>query len=375
MKPVALRSLLASALLVALLPGARALAQRPPGASASPSPGQRWDPWSRSPAVGLVPLEHGSGTPASVFRLGYLPQAPVTLSQGQWDIHNHVDWANYFCDGGDRYFIDYESVRYMLGAAYGLTNHTQLGFGATVSYQGGGVLDSLVETFERWVGATNQDRLRYPRGRYLVRMRDREGAVHEISRAEGGWHVEGIFVQVMQQLLNGTETRPSVVASGVLRFPIASDVPGRPAVGLDVGASLGLGQRLGRFNLYGGFGLVHFGTSRSMGVELEPYQATLSLALEYRASERTSVFLQILRSGPVARHLGELSKPVREVAVGVKRRVGRDVLLELSAEENVLLYSNSADIAFHMGLVWRPRMSFGSLPSQGPRPFLAGSRS
>lgn len=358
MRLVATPSRLAGALLAALLPGAWALAQAPPDATptATPAPaGMGLGAWSRSPAVGLGPLEHGSGTPASVFRLGYLPQAPVTVRAGQWEVHNHVDWANYFCDGGERYFLDYESVRYRLGVAYGLTGRTQVAVGASVSYQGGGVLDGFVEAFERSVGAINRDRLRCPRNRYLVRMRDPDGVLYEVSRAEGGWHVEGVYVQVMQQLLEGAERRPSLVAAGALRFPIASDVPGRPAGGLDIGASLGIGQRLGRFNLYAGLGGIYFGSSSTPGVELASTQGTLILALEYRASERTSLLLQTLSSSPVARHLGELSQPVREVAVGVKHRVGSDVVLELSAEENVVLYSNSADIAFHAGLVWRSR--------------------
>lgn len=367
---------LVGALLVALLPGTWAAAQGKPDAvwTATPAPAVTGpEAWSRSPAVGLGPLEHSSGTPASVFRLGYLPQVPVTIRQGQWELHTHVDWANYFCDGGDRYFLDYESVRWRLGIAYGLTAQTQVGIAGSVSYQGGGILDGFIEGFERAIGATNRDRLRYPRDRYLVRMRDRQGVLHEISRAEGGWHVEGIYLQVMQQILDGTETRPSLVVSGELRFPVASDVPGRPDGGFDIGASFGLGQRLGRLNLYGGLNLVHFGTSSSMGVELEPYQTTLSAALEYRANEHTSLLLQVLRSGSTARHMDELSQPVREVAVGVKRRVGRDVLLELSAEENVLLYSNSADIAFHIGLVWRPHLSLDTSANHGPRTRVAGS--
>lgn len=345
---------LAAACLAITLPAAVATAQSLPetvGQPSSPSPAA--GSWWRSSAIGLGPLEHSSGTPASVFRLGYLPHAPATVGKGQWQVHAHVDWANYFCNGGERYFLDYESLRYRIGVAYGLGERTQIALGSSASYQGGGVLDGFIEAFERSISASSPDRLDFPRNRYMVRVRGDDGVVHEVRHAETGWHVEGVYVQVMQQLLDGTERRPSLVASGVIKFPVASDVPGRPGDSFDVGAGLGVGQRLGRFNVYGGLGLVVFGNSSTPGVELATHQVTISAALEYRATRRTSLLVQSLFSSPVARHLGELSEPVREVAVGVKHRVGRDVLLELSAEENVLLFSNSADIAFHSGLTWK----------------------
>jgi hypothetical protein len=335
--------------LLATLAGAQAPAGQPAGAAAASG----IQPWWASPAVGLGPLAHSSGSPASVFRMGYLPEAPTLLRKGQWELHSQVDWANFFCDGGDRYFLDYESVRLLLGTQYGLTPRTQVGVGLAVSYQGGGILDGFIEGFESAVGASNEDRLRAPRDRYLVRWRDRDGSVHEINRGEGGWHFDAVGLHVMHQLMEGSETRPSLVVTGVARFPIAASVPGRPAGGVDVGGSLGVGQRLGRFNLYGGLGLVVFGNSGTPGADLLRYQVTLSTALEYRKTPRTSYLLQTLISGPVARHTGELSKRVREVAVGFKHRLGRTVLFELSVGENVLLFSNSADIDFHGGLVWR----------------------
>ncbi len=324
----------------------------------SPSPvvstGAARETWSTSPAVGLGPLAHSSGSPTSVFRLVYLPLSPTTLPEGRWEVHAHSDWANFYCDGGERYLLDYESLRFLLGAAYGLTSRTQIAVGGTASHQGGGVLDGFIEGFERAIGHPNQDRLPEPRDRYLVRWRDQDGSVHEIARAESGWHVEAVALQLTQRILNGSETSPSLVATGVARIPVGGEAPGRPAGGVDIGASLGLGQRLGRFNLYAALGVVAFGSSSDEGTDLLDRQLSLSTALEYRATPRTSCVLQTLVSSAVARHLGELSKRVREVAVGIKHRAGRDVLIEASVGENVLLFGNSADIAFHAGLVWRP---------------------
>lgn len=316
-------------------------------------------PWSASPAVGLGPLTQGSQSPATVFHLDHPFGTPATLREGQWAVQEQIDWANYFCDGGDRYLLDYESLRFRLGTAYGVTDRTQVGIASSTSYQGGGILDGFIEWFERSVGAINHDRLRAPRGRYLIRVRNRDGSILEYGGQDAGWHVEHVAFELKHQLLEGTEATPSLVASGIVKLPVGNQVAGRPDGGVDVGASLDAGWRLGRFNLYGSLGVVAFGSSDSHGIDLLRYQPSVMTAVEYRATPRSSLVVQGLLSGPVARHFGDFSDRTAEFAVGVKHRVGRDLLLETSVVENLLVYGNSADVAFHAGLTWRSEKGRG----------------
>jgi hypothetical protein len=343
-------AVLTVALALAAVP---ALAATP--ADLSPVPGGPVvEPWSVSPAVGLGPLIQGSQSPTSVFRLDHPSGTPSTLRAGQLEIRSQADWANYFCDGKDRYLLDYESLRLRLGVAYGVTPRTQIGIAGSASYQGGGVLDGFIEGFERSVGAINHERRAAPRDRYLLRVRDRDGSVRESGGRESGWHVEHVAFEVKHQVLEGSDATPSLAATAIVKLPVGSQVPGRPAGGVDLGASLDAGQRLGRFNLYGSLAVVAFGSSDSQGVDLLRYQVSVMSAVEYRATRRTSLVVQSLISGPVARHFGEFSERTREVAIGCKHRVGRDLLLELSVVENLLVFGNSADVAFHTGLTWRP---------------------
>ncbi|HNX48882.1 MAG TPA: DUF3187 family protein [Thermoanaerobaculaceae bacterium] len=310
--------------------------------------------WSASAAVGLGPLTQGSQSPTSVFRLSHPAGTPSTLGEGQWEIQSLTDWANYFCDGHDRYFLDYESLRARLSVAYGAAPRTQVTLSSSASYQGGGILDGFIEGFERSVGAINHDRRQAPRNRYLIRARDTDGSVREYGGRESGWHVENATFEVKHLVLEGTETAPSVVATAIVKLPIGSYVPGRPNGGVDVGARLDAGVRRGRFNLYGSLGVVAFGNRDSLGVDLLPYQLSIMTAVEVRTTPRTSLVTQALISGPVARHAGEFSDNTREIAIGLKHRMGPDLLLELSVVENLLVFGNSADIAFHAGLTWRP---------------------
>lgn len=311
--------------------------------------------WSTSAAVGLGPLTQGSQSPTSVFRLTHPSGPPATLRAGQWEVQSQTDWANYFCDGNGRYLLDYESLRFRLGVAYGVTARTQVGLSGTASYQGGGILDGFIEGFERSVGAINHDRRSAPRDRYLMRVRGGDGSVHELGGQESGWHVDHLAFEVTHQVLTGSDATPSLAATAIVKVPVGSQVPGRPDGGVDVGASLDGGKSLGRFTLYASLGAVAFGHSASQGVDLLGYQFSVMGAIEYCVTLRTSLVAQALISGPVARHFGEFSDNTREIALGLKHQIGSNLLVEVSVVENLLVFGNSADVAFHTGLTWRPR--------------------
>jgi len=351
----AFRGRVVLAALWAALAALPATGQELAGGGAAPAPLRQGPPgWWASAAVGLGPLMQSSQSPASIFRLSHPVGMPAVLSAGQWEVITQSDWANYFCEGGDKYFLDFESFRWRFGLAYGLDGRTQLGVSTSASYQGGGVLDGFVEGFERWVGAINEDRRRAPRDRYLLRLRGEDGVVREFGGRDSGWHVECFSLGLLRQLLPGTSTTPSLTASLVVKTPIAREVWGRPENGVDVGLGLHAAQRLGRFHFYSSLGAVHFGTSRSLGVRLVEYQLSFIHSVEYRATPATSLVAQVLLSGPVAYHFGEFSDRSREVALGLKHMFSRHFLLEVSVVENILAFSNSADVAFHTTLAWRP---------------------
>jgi len=309
--------------------------------------------WWGSEAIGLGPLTQSSQSPASLFRLGQPASAPAVLPKGLWEVASHTDWANYFCTGKDKYLLDLESIRWRVGIAYGLDGRNQVSVCGSTSYQGGGILDGFIEGFERSVGAINHDRRGAPRDRHLVRLRGRDGSIRESGGRDSGWHFESVSLALDHQVLSGSPTTPALATSIVVKLPTVHEVGGRPHEGVDVGVALRAGHRLGRFHLYSALGAVRFEKVETFGVELVRYQLSFVNSIEYRATAATSLVAQILVSGPVAYHFGELSDRTRETAVGVKHRFGRHVLFEFSVVENILVFSNSADVAFHAGLVWR----------------------
>ena len=344
-RPSKLIVIFAAFLAAAILPAEPAAAPAAPVADART--------WEAPGAVGLGPLAPGSGTPTSGFRLIHVPAAPATLGEGQWEVAWHSDWANYFGSDGESYLLDYETVRVRLAGAYGLSARTQIGFSASASYQGGGALDAFIQNFEKAVGAVNHERLAAPRDRYLIRVRYPDGTVREVSGGDAGWSGEHATCTLRHTIHQGSSSAPALAGSVSVKLPVHSSRTGRPEGSVDIGADLSVAQRLGRFNLYGGASLVYFGESDAPAMTMHPTQGSLLLAGEYRATPRTSVIAQVIISSPFAQGLGDFSERTREVAIGFKHLIAPDFVLEASVEENLLVFGNSADVAFHAGITWR----------------------
>jgi len=290
----------------------------------------------------------------STFRFVQVPAAPTTLAEGRWELAWHADWANYFTSDAATYLLDYEAVRARFSGAYGLSARTQIGFSTSATYQGAGALDAFIEGFERAIGAVNHERRAAPRDRYLIRLTYPDGSVRESRGGDAGWVGDHATVTLTHAFRSGDTARPAVAGTVSLKLPGRGDRAGRPQGGVDAGAGIGVAHRLGRLNVYGSASVVRFGDSDTPGRTLRFTQASLMLAGEYRASARTSLVLQATIASPVTRDAGEFAERSHEVAIGCKRLLSPALLLEASIEENLFVFGNSADVAFHAGLTWRP---------------------
>jgi hypothetical protein len=310
--------------------------------------------WSESPAVGLGPLLLRAQSPLAILRLTPTPDTPVTLHEGQWEVALLTSWNNYFdVDPKGRYIIDAETLRLTGQIAYGLTSRLELGMSLPVSYRGGGILDRFVQDFEGLLGVANQQRKQAPLDRYLILIHGNDGRTFQRGGADSGWGIEDGTVTVRYQLASGSETSPAVVASAILKFPTGREASLYSSGGYDVAVGISVGQRVGRFHLYGSIVAMHYATTELVGVSLYPDQLSLFAGVEYRHSPRTSWLLQTLTTSPGAKHLGDFSKSTYEVTGGFKHLLSPNLLLEASLLENLFVFDNSPDVGFHIALVWR----------------------
>ena len=322
-------------------------------AAAVPAWAQEDTGWSRSPAVGLGPLFLHAQSPLTIFRLSLTPMTPETLARGHWQAGTMIDWANYFDDGLPRYMIDAESLRFSVGAAYGITDRLQVHAIFPVSYRGGGILDRFIERFESLVGMVNKQRKDFPRNRFLILINSEDGSYLRSGR-DAGWGTEDSVIGGRYQVLRGTETTPALVAGLSVKLPTGRSSSLYSSSGVDVSLELGAGQRLGpRLHLYGSLAATRFQNLEMSGVELTRTQFAWLGAVEYVHSPRTSYVIQALVTSPGAKHFGGFSQSTYEVSLGFKRIVRPDLLFEAAVTENVFVFSNSEDVAFHFGFVWR----------------------
>ncbi len=310
--------------------------------------------WSRSPAVGLGPLLLSSQSPMNILQLTPTPMPPVTVGRGQLAIGVLQSWNNYFdVDPGGRYLIDAERFSLTLGAAVGLTERLDVGVSVPVAYRGGGRLDGLVEWFEARVGAQNRDRRRYPRDQFTVLIHGEDGSEYRLSGAAAGWGLEDGTAFLRYQVAEGSERTPAVLAGVSFKLPTGRENALHSSGGVDVEGGVSIGQRLGRFNVYGAANLMRHANSEPFGILLRRTQWSTMAGAELRVSPRTSWLLQGLVTSASAVDFGDFAKPTYEVTLGFKRVLSDDLLLEASVLENLFVFDNSPDVGFHVGLVWR----------------------
>lgn len=324
-------------------------------ALAAPSIAQDRAAWTPSPAVGFGPLFMRAQSPLTILRLSPTPMVPATLAHGQWSAGLLTDWANYFDNGLPDYIIDAESLRLVTGIGYGLSDRVEVFTMIPVAYRGGGVLDGFIERFESLVHGVNEDRRHAPRDRYLVLVNGRDGT-YELSGRDAGWGLEDTVVGTRVQVARGTETTPAVVAGMSVKLPTGRQGALYSSGGVDVGLTLAVSQRLSRrLFIYGELAGTRYNKTRLAGVDLTRTQYTAFAALEWARWSRTSFLVQTIVTSRGARDFGAFSKPTYEVSLGFKHALGADLMLEAAVTENVLVYSNSEDVAFHTGVIWRSR--------------------
>ncbi len=309
--------------------------------------------WNESPAVGLGPLRLRAQSPLAIIRLSPTPETPVTLRAAQWQVGMLTSWNNYFDYDPAHYTIDAEMLRFAVTGAYGVTSRLELRASLPLSYRGGGILDRFIENFEGLLHVQNRDRKRFPRDRYLVLIKGPDGRVFERSGGDSGWGIEDATASARWQLARGSASAPAVAASVTLKFPTGRASSLFSSGGYDLAAGVSAGEKLGRFNLYGSLVAMRYATTELAGVRLRANQFSYFAGLEYRVSPRTSWLLQSLVTSPGAEDFGDFSKNTYEITVGFKHLLSPSVLLEASVLENLLIFDNSPDVGFHVGLVWR----------------------
>jgi thiol-disulfide isomerase/thioredoxin len=304
--------------------------------------------------VGYGPLKLQSQSPFQALRLGMIPLTPSTLSRGQKELRGAASWVNIWNVSEGEYFFDYEMLQTILTFDYGVSDTLQIGVGTEVRGRSGGYMDGFIQGFHDLFGIDQSGRDLVPKGEFTFEI-DPSGSRPGVALTsdDRGIFSQNILITVQHNVTCGTSRLPAFSYAVTARVEAGNSHDLEGGKGFDIGASVSLSRRFGKFYAYGTLGYSRFGRERFRDIELRDDQLTGLLALEWRFAPWMSVLIQYLVTEGVAEDLGEISKPSHEVTLGWKGEVSKGTVVEVGLIENVITYDNSPDFGIHVGVKHR----------------------
>jgi thiol-disulfide isomerase/thioredoxin len=304
--------------------------------------------------VGYGPIKLQSQSPFQALRLGMIPLTPSTLSRGQKEVRGAATWVNIWNVSEGQYFFDYEMLQTTLSFDYGITDTLQIGVGAEVRSRFGGSMDGFIQGFHDLFGIDQSGRVRVPKGDFTFEIEpsaSRPGVV--LTSDDKGIFSQNLLLTLQHNVTCGTARLPAFSYAVTARVEAGDSHDLKGGSGFDIGASVSLSRRFGKFYAYGTVAYTRFGRERFYDIELRDDQLSGLLAMEWRFTPWMSLLIQYLVSEGVAEDLGEISKPSQEVTLGWKGEVKKGTVFEVGLIENVVTYDNSPDFGIHLGVKHR----------------------
>lgn len=269
---------------------------------------------------------------------------PVTLEELTAVERSKGNGGLFFADG--ELYRTNLSVRYGLGAGYQLA--------VTVPYVDfrGGFGDDLIEEFHDTFGFDQGGRLGVPRDRYTIYFRNDEG--HEVFRTDGpDADLGDVTVSLKKALVDGEHWK--IAAQGVYKAATGEEGELFSSGSDDYGAQLLLTR-------YGANDCWHLilGGSRLGEHEVfaleEQTRFSAMLGYEHRLTRNSTwlVQAQVSESPFEEADIEGLDDLQYLVDLGVKVAFNPRTVAFIALTENVVEFTNSADVGLHFGLTWTP---------------------
>jgi hypothetical protein len=311
--------------------------------------------------VGLGPLNADTQGFLHGIRLHALPLAPNILRQGEVGIDFAFDWSNTFSvKRTDIYTLDYETLRFLFAAEYGITDAFRVGLALPVARRGGGVLDSFVEDFHSTFGLNDTDRKGVAKNQHRIRYHTTDGGTVDIGESGETLNVEDLVLSARYQWAIEEAILPAIALAAAVGLPTGPRADllgsGHPGVAADLAISKGFfahdDPRDGRWiYAYAGVEIAYYGPETVGGLDLTQAEFALFGALEIHFVPRVSAIGQVLMISGSTHDLPNFDRPTFELAVGFKGEVVENMLaVEIGVVENIINLDPSADVTFHLGV-------------------------
>ena len=299
--------------------------------------------------VGKAPLTIPSLSPGHLFRPNATAATPSYAPKESFVLYNSLTWGNIWNLNEEHYKIDGEWLLLTTKASYVLCDGVEIGASIPAIARTGGFADSLIEDFHDLFDLSNADREKYPNNEMTIEVNTPDGK--KTSYQEKGWGLGDISLFSSWILTRGGRILPCTVIEAGITLPTGDEDKllgiGDPVWGMAVLMTKRIGSSRWLVNLAASGS--YCSRKRMLGIEINQEQYTLLSGLEYEWSPRLSIILQELMSSPFAKDFYELSESTNDLNLGMKFRVGKLGTMEISVQEDLLNFNNSADFGLHIG--------------------------
>jgi hypothetical protein len=302
---------------------------------------------------GMGILNTRSQSVGQSFRLTLPLLVPGDIKQG-WQTFAQATWTNVWAQERS-YLLDYEMLDSTLGVSYGFNQ--RLGVSVMVDSRSyfGGKMDGFIQGFHDLLGLDQNNRDDYRKGRAVITEYDpvtgnliNRNSAHELNNS-------GLNLLVNYNFIHDNRVLPAVNLYCVARYAFESADIVTKGDGLDLGLGIGLAKKWNSsFYTYGIAGFTLYDDqddTQQTIIKLKRHQFTGLFAMAYPLSQNAAVLAQYLYSTSVVETLPGLDDPSHELHFGLKFRVGKKSLMDISIIENIVSMDNSPDFGVHLG--WR----------------------
>ncbi|MEZ5359190.1 MAG: DUF3187 family protein [Candidatus Zixiibacteriota bacterium] len=313
--------------------------------------------WMQAPAVRASgqdpfgPLHITGQTPLQTLRLDVVPARPAVLQEGQVEFSQFNTWTNRW-NKTEHYILDLEIIQNIFSASTGIGNNLEVGVSVPMLSRFGGKLDKFISHFHDSFGLGQSDRDKFPENNILVSYVDEASGdtIIVLDKSKQGTIIGDISLTSRWQAFLGDSWLKSVMVSGLLRFPTASERDFYGSGGIDVALSVSAVQKLAPLYVYSTVGFGRYGSRSIYDIDMRGHQWTFFTAVEWAAKQNFSLIIQGMANSGTTRRDNEFSQPTYELVLGAKHRLFHGVLLEYGLMENLFFFNNSNDFGINLGI-------------------------
>ncbi|HEY8130308.1 MAG TPA: DUF3187 family protein [Thermoanaerobaculia bacterium] len=248
-----------------------------------------------------------------------------------------------FHSGVPVFLVDGETRRFELSVRHGFGQHLELGAAIPVSTIGGGWSDEIIEVTHHTLGIGNDERESLTRNVETIYLRS--GKTLYVRERSGGFALGDIALRGKYELAPLEGDKVAISLSGAVELPTGSG-------SLDGGVELIASRDFPDMRVQASIGLLRLGHNHAFGTRAQVV-ITDTVAISRRLNGRTAATVQLTVSESPFRRLGiaEFNRRSNQLSAGIRREIGRSLIVYGALVENLFNYENSADAGIAWGLL------------------------